>query len=130
MADADNPAPGRQRPCHWHRSTEWRIVGRVDDGDGTFSWVAVPDGGRNRCCGVPAVATDVGDARTIVGEAGLVVPPSNVAAFADAMQQLLSMPQATRQLKGMQARERMKERFELAAVAKQYLKLYGDVLNG
>ncbi len=86
--------------------------------------------GEAMCCGVPAVATDVGDARTIVGEAGFVVPPGNVPAFADAMQQLLSMPKATRQLMGMQARERMKERFELAAIAKQYVRLYADVLSG
>lgn len=40
-------------------------------------------------CGLPVVATDVGDARLIVGEAGRIVPASDPAALAAALDQSL-----------------------------------------
>lgn len=36
-------------------------------------------------CQTPAVASDVGDCRAVIGIAGMVVPPSNVEALSDAM---------------------------------------------
>lgn len=43
------------------------------------------------CCAVPAVATDVGDARQIVGDAGRIVPPRDPGALADALCDLITM---------------------------------------
>src|SRR5206468_8119467 len=40
-------------------------------------------------CGVPCAVTDVGDLPTIVGETGLVVPPENPGALADAWDRLI-----------------------------------------
>ena len=44
-------------------------------------------------CGVPCVATDVGDTSWLIGESGVVVPPRQPAAVADAWQTLLRLPQ-------------------------------------
>lgn len=40
-------------------------------------------------CGTPCVVTDVGDSRLIVGETGIVIPPRNPLALADAWEKLL-----------------------------------------
>jgi glycosyltransferase involved in cell wall biosynthesis len=40
-------------------------------------------------CGVPSVATDVGDARDIVGQTGMVVPPRDPEALATAWEVML-----------------------------------------
>ena len=40
-------------------------------------------------CGTPCVVTDVGDSAVIVGSLGVVVPPKNYLALANAMRTLL-----------------------------------------
>ncbi len=40
-------------------------------------------------CGTPCVVTDVGDSRLIVGKTGIVIPPRNPLALADAWEKLL-----------------------------------------
>ncbi|HEY7608937.1 MAG TPA: glycosyltransferase [Alphaproteobacteria bacterium] len=63
---------------------------------------------------LPAVATDVGDARTIVGEAGAVVPPRDPRALAAALDRLVKSAPAERAALGAAARARIEERFSLA----------------
>ena len=46
--------------------------------------------GEAMACGLPCVATDVGDAARIVGDLGIVVPPDDVPALVDAWRQILS----------------------------------------
>ena len=57
--------------------------------------------------GLIPVATDVGDARRIVGDTGFVVPPRNPGAFAEAIGAVAAMPKAERSRKGALARERI-----------------------
>lgn len=42
-------------------------------------------------CGVPVVATDVGDSAVILGETGVVIPPRSPGAIAQGMEKLLSL---------------------------------------
>lgn len=76
--------------------------------------------------GVPVVATDVGDAALIVGDAGQVVSPGDVDGLAVAMAALVSDPVRRRRL-GAMARDRIVEHFELSAVAARYDALWAQL---
>jgi glycosyltransferase involved in cell wall biosynthesis len=79
-------------------------------------------------CGLPAVATDVGDAKVIVGDTGLVVPPANPDAFAAAVRTLAAESAAARAERGRRARMRIVEHFALAGAARSYAELYASLL--
>jgi glycosyltransferase involved in cell wall biosynthesis len=84
--------------------------------------------GEAMACGVPCVVTDVGDARTLVGDTGLVVPPRNPPALAAACTALIESRAAGLGARGAAARRRVVERYELGRIADSYHALYSDVL--
>ena len=84
--------------------------------------------GEAMSCGVPCVATDVGDSALIVGPAGRIVPPSEPRAFADAMQDILSLATQTRAELSRAARDRIRELFELDIVTRRYEVLYESLV--
>ncbi|HEX7044413.1 MAG TPA: glycosyltransferase [Burkholderiales bacterium] len=86
--------------------------------------------GEAMACGVPCVATDVGDAALIVGDGGRVVPPNDAAAVARAWDELLSLSAGQRRALGQRARGRIRERFELNAIARRYAQLYRELAPG
>lgn len=75
-------------------------------------------------CGVPCVATDVGDSALIVQNTGKIVPPKDARAFAQACRELLNLSPRKRHELGLAARARVEERFSLHAVVEQYQELY------
>jgi glycosyltransferase involved in cell wall biosynthesis len=79
------------------------------------------------CCGVPVVATDVGDSREIVGDEGVIVPAGDAKALASAWQRLLDAGTEARRVLGQRGRARVLERYSINAVADAYLQLYGEV---
>lgn len=85
--------------------------------------------GEAMTCGVPVVATDVGDVRRIVGDAGIVVPVGDAAALAQAWDALLSDP-CRRKSMGEAGRRRVEELFSVAVLGERYLALYRDLLDG
>jgi glycosyltransferase involved in cell wall biosynthesis len=80
-------------------------------------------------CGVPCVATDVGDAALIVGNCGRVVPPSDSRALASAIVELLKLPPRERSALGLSARRSIEERYSLPAIVKQFESLYRKVVG-
>jgi glycosyltransferase involved in cell wall biosynthesis len=84
--------------------------------------------GEAMACGVPCVVTDVGDSAKLVGPTGLVVPPRNPAALAQAWRELIHLGSDGRAQLGQAARERIRENFMLASVIAQYEALFRSVL--
>ncbi len=81
-------------------------------------------------CGVPCVATDIGDAASIIGQTGRVVQSQDWRAFGDATAELLDGGPTTLGRLGNEARERIERDFSLDAVAGAYDALYVEVLAG
>jgi len=83
--------------------------------------------GEAMSCQIPCVATDIGDSRTIIGDTGVVVPPKDPQALADAWQKLIILGQEKRQDLGKQARQRIQDNFNLDgenSFVRQYESLY------
>lgn len=75
--------------------------------------------------GTPVVATSVGGTPELVvdGETGLLVPPDDADALADALAQLLADPERARRM-GAAGRARVEREFSLVASAQRVLSLY------
>lgn len=74
--------------------------------------------------GLVPIATDVGDARIIVGETGKVVPPGDAAALAAALGEIAALaPECRRQL-GLDARTRIVDKFAIETAVTNYERLY------
>ena len=81
-------------------------------------------------CGRPMVATDVPGCREICrdGETGLLVPPRDPEALADALETLVRDP-ALREKLGRNARALVEREFSAEIVAEKTLKLYQIMLE-
>jgi glycosyltransferase involved in cell wall biosynthesis len=80
-------------------------------------------------CGVPTVATDVGGSReVVVPETGLLVPPSDPAALADAVVALLLDPDRRKRM-SVAARERHAERFRLERMVEETAAVYDRAVS-
>jgi glycosyltransferase involved in cell wall biosynthesis len=86
--------------------------------------------GEAMACGVPCVATDVGDAALIVGDTGRVVPPRDPEALSRGWQALLALGPEGRRRLGARARRRIEAEFELGAIVGRYEALYRGMLGG
>jgi glycosyltransferase involved in cell wall biosynthesis len=85
--------------------------------------------GEAMASGVPCIATDVGDSARIIGDTGVVVPPRDPQALADAIRRIVDMGNAKRFELGAAARRRVAQEFSLESVVKRYANLYEEVLN-
>jgi glycosyltransferase involved in cell wall biosynthesis len=80
--------------------------------------------GEAMACGVPCAVTDVGDSAYIVGDSGLVSPPREPEALANAIVRLIDMGRIGRQEMGAKARRRIETEFGLPAIVQRYEDLY------
>ena len=73
---------------------------------------------------VLAVATDVGDAREIIGDTGLIVPPGDSDALATAINRLLEEPEESRLRRRERVRDRIVKNYSLETAVKKFDRLY------
>jgi glycosyltransferase involved in cell wall biosynthesis len=78
-------------------------------------------------CGVPCVATDVGDCRAIIADVGLVVPPRDPDALARAWAVTTAAPEFRSM--GERARARAVDQFGIDRVCLLYERLYQDLAS-
>jgi glycosyltransferase involved in cell wall biosynthesis len=81
-------------------------------------------------CGIPCVATDVGDSREIVGEAGEIVPPCDPTALAAAWGKFVVLGAEERGQRGAFARERIVENYGLLRIVSCYAEFHESVAAG
>lgn len=116
-----------------------RLCGRTEDvaaldaaldmGTLSFAWGEMfPNSiGEAMACGVPCVATDVGDTREIIGDTGEVVAPGDPEALCAAWLRLARLADADRRALDRRARRRIVERYGLPAVTAHYAELYREL---
>ncbi len=75
--------------------------------------------GEAMACGVPVVATNVGDSQTVVGHLGTVVPPDDSQALAKAIMEQLQCPKNPQAL-----RQWIAQHYSIKSIAADYENLY------
>ena len=83
--------------------------------------------GEAMACGIPCVSTDVGDARSIIGDTGLIVPVCDPVSLAHAIDDLIDRGPAAREHLGRAARARIEAEYSLARIVDRYTALYSDL---
>lgn len=81
-------------------------------------------------CGLPAIATDVGAARLIAGDSGVIVPPRDARAFAAAVGSLAAESQEQRDNRSRRARAQISENYSLAKTVAQFNAVYDSIKRG
>lgn len=85
--------------------------------------------GEAMACGVPCVATDVGDSAILIKDNSRIVNPEDSSALVQAWLEILHMTVEERNILSSKARERILKHFSIEKVANQYDRLYKALLN-
>lgn len=85
--------------------------------------------GEAMACGLPVVATDVGDCARLLGDAGFIVPPADPAALASAWERLVTLGRKGRLSLGQKGRARIRADYSLAGMAESYAKIYASLIR-
>lgn len=80
-------------------------------------------------CGLPAVATDVGDARIVVGDSGVVVPPGQPAALAEAIRMLVGEDPVVRAARSRAARQHIVDNFAIDTIVRRFADFYAELVR-
>ncbi len=85
--------------------------------------------GEAMACGVPCVATDVGENGFVIGDTGILVPPRQPESMAKAWSRMFEKSSEERRRLGERARERIVRDFSLPSVTSNYESVYHKVLT-
>jgi glycosyltransferase involved in cell wall biosynthesis len=80
--------------------------------------------GEAMACAIPCISTDVGDARNIIDDTGIVVAVRDPKALAAAIIDLIDRGPGRRTALGIAARERIEKKYSLQKIVEQYITLY------
>lgn len=80
--------------------------------------------GEAMACGVPCVATNVGDSAAIIDNTGTVVMPGDPAAVSTAIVHYARLAEDARADLAARARDRIVQRYSMAEIAEQYMAQY------
>ena len=85
--------------------------------------------GEAMACGVPVISTTGGALPEVVGNAGILVPPADHMALADAMRGVLNDPKRAAEL-GMAGYQRVQAQFTWSKAAEKTVDAYREVIHG
>jgi len=74
--------------------------------------------------GIPCVATDVGDVRTLLSQTGIVVPKENAPALYVGLAQIFELPRTMRAAMGQRGRDRIMAEFSTAKARERFEAIY------
>jgi len=112
---------GEQREIH-------RIMACLDIATSSSISEGLPNTiGEAMAAGLPCVVTNVGDSGLLVGETGIVVPPRNPEALAQAWTGLIDSGPEYRAYLGNKARERIQTQYNMAITVGLYENLYRGI---
>lgn len=85
--------------------------------------------GEAMACGVPCVATDVGECAEVIGDTGRVVPKQDPQKLGEAIVELLRMPRVSRTSLGEAARQQVVERYDINRIVDRYAQLWHQLAD-
>jgi glycosyltransferase involved in cell wall biosynthesis len=83
--------------------------------------------GEAMACGIPCVATRVGDAEVLIGPTGRTVPPGDAVALAQALVELLDESAEARAHRGVRCRERVVQSYRTEILARRTEQALSDL---
>jgi glycosyltransferase involved in cell wall biosynthesis len=83
--------------------------------------------GEAMACGVPCVATNVGECAEVVGDTGRIVPKQDPQRLGEAIAELLRLPRNARAELGEAARLRVVERYDIKGIVHRYCQLWREL---
>lgn len=86
--------------------------------------------GEAMACGVPCVATDVGDAAAIVADCGAIVRPRDPRALAAGWEHLIGLGRDGRVALGLRARRHIVGNYDLSQTVRRFEALYEEIAAG